>query len=255
MKPLCQRPSILLLVFCVGLLLPGCGAGLGKKLTFNAGELYYTGNVTEDQAKKLGDYLVKEGFFDGNRKTVQLDKNGDVLQFRFVVKESFREDEKFLKTIGLFSHTLSKDVFDGAKVEVHVCDEHMKTLKVLSHDLGTELTFNGNQLFYTAAVTEEQAKKLGEYLVKDGYFEGDAKSVQLDKQNGVFQVRLVVKEEIVNDANYEGVVKLFREQIQKNVFNGEQTEIHYCDEFMDTVRVIGADPASKPTEGKAGGKK
>jgi hypothetical protein len=231
------------------LLLPGCGPRLGKKLMFNEGELYYTANVTEDQAKKLGDYLVQEGFFDGNRKTVQLDRNGDVIQFRCVVKEEYREDERQLKNLRFISHELSLNVFEGADVEVHVCDDRMKTLKVLSVDLGKKLTFNGSELFYTPEVTEEQAKKLGDYLVKDGYFEGDPKSVQLDKQDGAFQVRLVVNEDVVNDANYEGIVKMFREQIQRNVFNGENTEIHYCDEFMDTIRVIGAEPAGKSAEG------
>lgn len=255
MKLLCQRKAILVFLFCPGLLLPGCGPNLGKKLTFNGGDLYYTANVSEDQAKKLGDYLVKEGFYDGKPKTVQLNKNGDVIEFRFVVKEEFREDEKYLKTTRLFSHSLSRDVFDGAKVEVHVCDEKMNTLKVLSGDLGKELTFNGSQLFYTSEVTEEQAKKLGDYLVKDGYFQGEPKTAQLDKKDGVFQVRLVVKEEVVNDKEYESIVKVFREQIQRNVFNGEPTEIHYCDEFMDTVRVISADPVNKPTTGNAPGQK
>ncbi len=72
---------ILTVLLAVGL---ACSS-YGTKLDFNGGELYYTDNVTEADAKKLGDYLVKSGFFGGRQVTVQLDKAGATYQFRMVV--------------------------------------------------------------------------------------------------------------------------------------------------------------------------
>ncbi len=103
----------------------------GEKLEFNGGELYYTKNVAEAEARKLGEYLVKEEFYDGKEKTVQLDKEGGTYQFRMVVIEDKRNDESTLEIFKTFASQLSTDVFNDAPVEVHVCDEKLKTLKIV----------------------------------------------------------------------------------------------------------------------------
>ena len=103
----------------------------GTKLEFNGGELYYTKNVTETEAKKLGDYLVKENFYDGKPKTAQLDKDGASYQFRMVVQPEKRKDEQILALMKTFASEVSRDVFNNAPVEVHVCDEQLKTLQVI----------------------------------------------------------------------------------------------------------------------------
>lgn len=105
--------------------------GYGTKLMFNGGELYYTSNVTEADAKKLGDYLVKEGFFDGKTKTVQLDKEGSTYQFRMVVQPEKQNDEATMALMKTFAGQVSADVFGNAPTELHVCDEHLKTLRVI----------------------------------------------------------------------------------------------------------------------------
>jgi hypothetical protein len=105
--------------------------GNGTKLEFNGGELYYTDNVTESEAKKLGEYLVKEGFYDGKPKSVQLDKEGSNYQFRMVVQKEKQNDPQTLDMMKTFGKELSADVFNNAPVEMHVCDETLKTLSVV----------------------------------------------------------------------------------------------------------------------------
>lgn len=103
----------------------------GKKLTFNGGELYYTSQVTEAETKKLGEYLVKEKFFDGTRKTVQLNKNGETYEFRMVMIKDGEKAPNTVETFTAASKELSENVFNGAKVVVHLCDDHLKTLRVI----------------------------------------------------------------------------------------------------------------------------
>src|SRR5215204_5433452 len=86
----------------------------GTKLDFNNGELYYTDKVTETDAKKLGDYLVKSGFFNGKKITVQLDKAGATYQFRMVVLPEKQTDETTLELMKSFAGEISEDVFSGA---------------------------------------------------------------------------------------------------------------------------------------------
>ena len=103
----------------------------GTKLDFNNGELYYTDNVTESDAKKLGDYLVNSGFFSGKKITVQLDKSGATYQFRMVVQPEKQNDEATAVLMKAFAEEISEEVFNDAPTELHICDDQLKTVKVL----------------------------------------------------------------------------------------------------------------------------
>jgi hypothetical protein len=103
----------------------------GKMLTFNGGELYYTPQVTETEARKLGEYLVKEKFFDGTKKTVQLAKNNGTYEFRMVVLKDGEKAPDADKTFTAVAKELSDNVFSGGKVAVHLCDNRLKTLRVI----------------------------------------------------------------------------------------------------------------------------
>jgi preprotein translocase subunit SecF len=103
----------------------------GTKLEFNGGELYYTENITETEAKKFGEYLVKEEIFDGQEKSVQLDKSGSTYQFRMVVKPELQNDESYAGKVKVFGSQLSADFFNDAPLEVHLCDDSLKTVRVV----------------------------------------------------------------------------------------------------------------------------
>ncbi len=105
--------------------------GHGTKLMFNKGELYYTEGVTEDEANKLGKYLVDNEFFDGVEKSAQITKEGSKYQFRMVTQEEFIEDANFAVIAGTMAQQLSTAVFGGAETELHLCDEMLKTKKVI----------------------------------------------------------------------------------------------------------------------------
>ena len=105
--------------------------GYGTKLEFNGGEVYYTENSTEADAKKLGEYLVKEGYFDGKPKTVQLDKSGSTNQVRLVIQKEFQNDQKTADSMKEFAGQISTGAFGGAATEIHICDEELKTVKVV----------------------------------------------------------------------------------------------------------------------------
>ena len=118
---------ILTVLMAVGL---ACSS-YGTKLEYNGGELYYTDNVTEADAKKLGEYLVKSGFFEGKKLTVQLDKSASTYQFRMVVVAEKQNDEATATLLKTFAEEISEDVFNGAPTELHICDDQLKTIRVL----------------------------------------------------------------------------------------------------------------------------
>jgi len=119
-----------LLTIILALFLVNCD-NHGTMLEFNGGELYYTSEVSEREAYKLGEYLVESGFFDGVRKTAQLNKYGSTYEFRMVVKKGIDKDEEFIGIIKQFCRELSEYVFDSSDVDIHLCDEYLKTIRVV----------------------------------------------------------------------------------------------------------------------------
>ena len=120
-----------LLGFAFLLLIISCN-NYGKKLKYGTSEVYYTTNVTEDLAKKLGDYLEKAEFFQaGRRISVQLDKAADTFLFRMVVKKEFVNNPSYIESGKITITELSQNVFDSKPVLVHFCDDHLKTVRII----------------------------------------------------------------------------------------------------------------------------
>lgn len=104
--------------------------GYGEKLEFNGTDVYYTDEVTEADAQKLGEYLVSSEFADGGEKSVQLSKRDSVYLFRMVVIDGVTKDSANDISFMALAWTLSANVFDKAPVELEACDNTFETLRV-----------------------------------------------------------------------------------------------------------------------------
>jgi hypothetical protein len=215
---------------------------LGDEKTYNGVELYHTKSVTDAEASKLGNYLVTSQFADGKDKTVQLTKSGDVYQFNFVVKNGVEKDTSIVKNTKLFASILSAQVFNGAKVEVHMCDEYMKSLKVfVSDDLGKEKNFDGTELFYTKDITEAEVDSLGSYLVREKFANGKEKTAQITKKQNTYQFRFVVKNGVDKDPDFLKNAKVFASDLSANVFAHSPVEVDLCDAYLSTLAAVQMD--------------
>ncbi len=107
--------------------------------------------------------------------------------------------------------------------------------------LGTELTFNGGQIFYQAPVTEAEANRLGKYLVDNQFFDGTPKSVQIKKSADTYDFRMVVTAGYNPDQDQINMFKQFGSQLSKEVFIGAAVTISLCDGQLRTLRTIAAD--------------
>lgn len=104
---------------------------LGSVLKYDDGRLYYTKSVTQAEASKLGDYLTKELAFGATPEFVQVNKAGDKIEFRTTVRKGAEQDPAQVANAKELASLLSRHVFGGASVEVHLCDDQFKTLKVV----------------------------------------------------------------------------------------------------------------------------
>jgi hypothetical protein len=107
------------------------GNDYGAKKLFDGTEVYYKKPVTEKEAEKFGKYLVETGFTDGSTKTVQLLKEGDTYQVRMVQRKGVQIDAIYSDLFKEMAKKLSEDVFRKAPVVIHLCDDKLKTTKVI----------------------------------------------------------------------------------------------------------------------------
>ncbi|HJZ54215.1 MAG TPA: hypothetical protein VKE74_04625 [Gemmataceae bacterium] len=110
----------------------------GKRIGLKSeSELYYTKAVTDDEARKLADFLESDELGptsrEGVKATFQLNKVGDRYEFRAVVKPEAVEDQRAMLAFRLWAVVMSKKVFAGAPVDVHLCDDRLNTVKVLEY--------------------------------------------------------------------------------------------------------------------------
>jgi hypothetical protein len=120
----------------------GCGLaydafftqGLGQRVLFGTEEeVYYRGGATEAQARAVGRVLQQQRYFDGiGGKTVQVSRAGDGYSVAFVVQQGHWNKPDVSDYFQDLGRRLSGEVFDGAPVEVRLCDEWMNTRKTIA---------------------------------------------------------------------------------------------------------------------------
>ncbi len=106
----------------------GLPGALGQKITFKTSELFYTANVTADEAQDVGDYLDDKGLFPDDRAvTVQLDKPFGAYQVRFCVRPEAAGDADVVNFYRDIRSEIADKILPGMDVEVHLCDQNMVT--------------------------------------------------------------------------------------------------------------------------------
>ena len=123
-----RSTTILGLLLLLGIAASGCSKH-GKELEVGKGTLYYTENVTEDEAKKLAETLQKSSHFTDKEWKAQLDKAGALWKFRLVEDAGKVNDPTFKVWLINYNLQLSKLAFNDGKVQIDLCDDDFNTLK------------------------------------------------------------------------------------------------------------------------------
>jgi len=101
------------------------GSSLGQRITFGPQEqeeIFYTADISSEQALQLGAFLQREGIFDGlDAKSVQLSKDGEVFVVRFVLAWGNWSNNDVAADFRALLPRLSRGAFNGGPVEIHLC--------------------------------------------------------------------------------------------------------------------------------------
>lgn len=218
-------------------LLVSC-ANYGEKKVHNGTEVYYKDGVTEAQADKLGESLVTSGFANGDPKSVQFVKEGDQYIFKMVIKEEFLNDASMQNIFNFFPKELS-DMME-IPIDLHLCDDTFNTIRVHKlEDARKTLMAKATEVRYTKNVTQQDAEKLKDFLIKYGFATDDTpKTVGLDKENGKYLFKMVIDKSKLEDKTTISLLTFFKNELSKTVFENNPVNVHMCDELMNTVKTI-----------------
>lgn len=105
----------------------------GKEIKFNNNKVYFKDGATKEDGQKLGEYLVKTGYFDTTGQKgvdVQVLKNSNSFVVNFVVDTAaFKQHPEAYNTFKSFESEISKNVFGGGTVTIGVVDGELKEVK------------------------------------------------------------------------------------------------------------------------------
>ena len=101
----------------------------GSQLKFDGNDVYYTGDVSKEEAEKLGKHLQGYFFTPTSELSVQLCRSDGKLQFRMVVIEDYKNSDVYPLAFQAMHADLTR-FFDGP-LEFHLTDDGFKTLEVL----------------------------------------------------------------------------------------------------------------------------
>lgn len=96
---------------------------------------YNKKTTAEADAKRLGNWLSeKDGpFTEENSHIVALSMNEKTYEIRYKIKKGNEQDADVIAALKKWCKLASKQVFNGADVDVHLCDKEWKTLRVISN--------------------------------------------------------------------------------------------------------------------------
>lgn len=112
-----------------------CDSIPSNSIEYNKNDIYYTDNVTNSEAKEVGDYLKSQHFFSNTSKvSTKLDKQNNIYILSVIINSDYLNDKELINLMHLFSNDLSENVFNNAKVRIDLCNTRFKVLKSINQN-------------------------------------------------------------------------------------------------------------------------
>ncbi len=118
---------------------------------------------------------------------------------------------------------------------------------IIMYMTGTTLDFKNIGMSYYSPVTEHEAKKLAEFY---SYQRTDPVSILLTRTENTYQIRYPIKkgaEHIVDNILVYKSLRDEAERISSEVFNGKRVEVHLCNDWLLTKRMISGQRSTAAT--------
>lgn len=201
-------------------------------------EVFYSAAVDKGDAQQLGQYFAKDRVADSQVATLKLARRGAIVEIHMVIEPDL--DEKTLKGLEFDSARISRDVFAGAAVEMHACDEYLNSLKVYQQraDLRYGIAEDNIEVYYSAPIEKSDAQRFARYILDE---QGESPAVaafKLARRGKIVEVHMIFNREAAKDPMLIAAMRAAAKDFTVNVFNNDVVEIHLCDEFLVVFQVV-----------------
>jgi hypothetical protein len=199
-------------------------------------EILYSEGATRQEAERVAAHFAQDA---RNYGPIQLKKTARHYLIRAQAGEATGLANT-QKSWGVTAARISRDVFAGAAVEVHLCDEFFNTVKAvpLPADLRYGVVVERVETFFAAASDREDAKRLAKFVATTLESAGaPVLSTKLARRGNVAEVHLVVKKVRIDEAALRQLRRL-RSGIETNVFASLTVELHLCDASMEEFQLL-----------------
>lgn len=221
----------ILTIIITGIFIQGCGllSDFGDKMTFGAGEVFYKDGATKDEAEKLGNYLLAEGFFDEESpKSVQISKKNDTYIFKMATQDDYIRDVNFERSVEFITMDLSADVFNNAKVDVYLTDEMFNTEKEIPF-FGVRTTVKQTNIYRSLDVDAAIADKVTEYFANIDFIDEDPMVICYRIEGDDFVYELITEKNAEFDNEMVQANKVIAGLLSANVLNNKPVRINFLD--------------------------
>ena len=223
----------------------GCGPNFGEKLDVNNTEIYYKDGATLADAERLGKQLEKMKFIDGNNKSVQLVKRGDVWEFRMATVK-WEDDEASKGPLKLYALQISSG-FDGDEVEVHVCNNKLETKAVVKGLHGKLYQLNRNDYYYTD-VDLKQVKNFASIAYGTELDSGTGFNFHLSKPEAAVEIRMAYPTLVKGNKRLASAAAATAVAASNKLFDGNEVKVLIGDTYFTTQETFSStQKAATPT--------
>jgi hypothetical protein len=255
------QPLFVLSLLLLSMLTACTNYGKKVKVDGTKAEVFYKGEgVTEADAKKVGDFLKDEGFLTKDKgASIQITKEGEAYVVRFVYNKEYYD-----KTVGLenvfkqYGIKMSKQIFDGKKVTIALADNKFSDFKTIPFDEVAAKTPEtpaapGNEVgnltkgdfdhdkeggvsFYWKDVSDNESKRIADYIVKNGAFANGAAEIYITMDGDRCILRFPVREEYRNDPAAIAELQKVSKEIKDNLFPNSPYSFQMTDERLNALK-------------------
>jgi|GEM_PF-5013408 len=230
--------SVLSLVFIA------CGGEKLSKYTVGEDTVWYPAERKLDaDAERLGLFLRDDGYFDNTGMEVKMLRIADTFIVMLRADTAALSDADYLALCRDYTAALCREVFAGKTTDIWLCHEDFEMfhkvpciLPVAQRKPLNGLNVNGNLLYFSPAVEEEELKVLSDFLIRDSFFTQDEGILaEFDRTPDRRLFRFVISEAAMSDPEYRTIALAYAQRLSDSCFAGAPVSVHLCDRNLQSV--------------------
>jgi hypothetical protein len=221
-----------------------CSSEKLSKYTVGEDVVWYPEDRKMDaDAERLGLFLRDDGYFDNTGMEVKMLRIADTFIVMLRADTAAISDDQYLALCRDYTASLCREVFAGKTTDIWLCNEDFEVFHKVPCILPPAqrkplngLNVNGNLLYFSPAIEEEELKVLADFLIRDSFFTKDEGILaEFDRSPDRRIFRFVISEAAMSDPEYRDVAQAYAVRLSDSCFAGAPVAVHLCDRNLQSV--------------------